>query len=217
MPTDLDQLRQFLLSEHHQTVCSDRLKAISSLVDDVVKFNVAGAFVEVGCYKGAMALWLRALLDDAGDDRQIHVYDSFSGLPEPGAMDSDHLSAGELTATPHDVLALHATWRAPSPVIHIGWFSDTLPTELPDQIALAYLDGDFYESIMKSLQHCIPRLAPGGVLIVDDYADLKANPKAWNGLPGVKRACDDFFGADGALEVIIGDDDLAFGVYRAPA
>lgn len=60
-------------------------------------------------------------------------------------------------------------------------------------------------------------MAPGGTLIVDDYADLEANPKAWNGLPGVKAACEDYFRAPSPLQVIAGAGDLAFGRYTAPA
>jgi O-methyltransferase len=84
-------------------------------------------------------------------------------------------------------------------------------------IAFGYLDGDFYESITESLRHCLPRMAPGGLLVIDDYADIEANPRAWNGLPGVKKACDDYFGPDSPIEPVISDSDLPMGIYRHPA
>jgi O-methyltransferase len=100
-------------------------------------------------------------------------------------------------------------------VIHPGWFADTLPGELPTEIAFAYLDGDYYDSIAVSLAAVVPRMAAGGVIVVDDYADLDANPQAWNGLTGVKQACEDYFGIPSPLEVIKGAGDLAFGRYLA--
>ena len=42
------------------------------------------------------------------------------------------------------------------------------------EIALLRLDTDWYESTRHELEHLYPRLAPGGVLIIDDYG-------AWQG------------------------------------
>ncbi|MGW0874209.1 TylF/MycF/NovP-related O-methyltransferase [Streptomyces sp. NPDC002740] len=106
---------------------------------------------------------------------------------------------------------------APRRRTHPGWFADTLPGRLPDQIAFAYLDGDYYDSIRTCLTACVPRMAPGGTLIVNDHADLEANPKAWNGLPGVMAAAEDYFRSASPLQVITGSGDLAFGRYTAPA
>ncbi|RWH84456.1 MAG: hypothetical protein EOQ86_01550 [Mesorhizobium sp.] len=36
-----------------------------------------------------------------------------------------------------------------------GWFEDTLPTQLQDEIAFANLDGDLYDSVKVSLELCI--------------------------------------------------------------
>ena len=47
----------------------------------------------------------------------------------------------------------------PLPVIHKGWFENTLPTELPAQIAFAHLDGDFYSSIAVSLRYVYPKMS----------------------------------------------------------
>jgi O-methyltransferase len=42
-----------------------------------------------------------------------------------------------------------------------------------------------------SLQHTYPRLPPGAVCVIDDYCDPSFSD--WNFLPGVKKACDEFF------------------------
>ncbi|MFG3225155.1 TylF/MycF/NovP-related O-methyltransferase [Kitasatospora sp. NPDC048194] len=212
-----DDLREWLLAEHAGTVCADRLNVITDELRRLVEQGIGGAIVELGCYRGAMALWMRCVLDSLGDSqREIHVFDSFAGMPAPGTKDSDHLAEGDLRSTPQDVLDTHARWNRTPPTIHPGWFEQTIPGELPSTIALAYLDGDFYDSTLTGLRACVPRLAPAGTLLLDDYADTAVNPKAWDGLPGVKRAADDFFGTPPPIEVLVGDGDLAFGRYLSP-
>ncbi|MFK0154290.1 TylF/MycF/NovP-related O-methyltransferase [Streptomyces sp. NPDC090493] len=213
----LGELHDWLLEHHGDTVDADRLPAIRTELEALAARHVPGAVVELGCYQGAMALWMRAVLDATGQRRrEVHVYDSFQGLPERGAKDPDLFEAGYLRAEPDQVLALHERWGRTPPAIHPGWFADTLPGRLPVQIAFAYLDGDYYDSIRTCLAACVPRMAPGGTLIVDDYADLEANPRAWNGLPGVKAACAEYFAAPSPLEVITGAGDLALGRYTTP-
>ena len=53
-----------------------------------------------------------------------------------------------------------------------------------EQIAFAFLDGDFYESIKDSIKLVAPKMSDGGVMVVHDYT----NPA----LPGVKRAVDEW-------------------------
>jgi hypothetical protein len=78
------------------------------------------------------------------------------------------------------------------PVVHKGWFKDTLPHDLPERICFAHLDGDLYDSILVSLEHVYPRLSKGAICLIDDYSDPAVNPQGWNQLPGVKQACDEF-------------------------
>jgi O-methyltransferase len=217
----LDGLRAGLLAEHTDTLDAARLDVIADELRRMSAESIRGDVVELGCYRGAMALWMRAVLDDAGDrTRTIRVYDSFQGLPAPGDHDDPTTLAGvDLSAAPVDVRRLHTRWGRRCPEIFAGWFADTLPVRMPKSIAFAYLDGDYYSSIMVSLEHVVPRLAPGASLIVDDYADTIANPAAWNGLPGVKAACDDYFGSPGSLAVLFGPtgSDLAFGRHTRAA
>ncbi|MFJ7904022.1 TylF/MycF/NovP-related O-methyltransferase [Streptomyces sp. NPDC096198] len=217
MDPTLKDLHAWLLREHSGTVCADRLRVIADELASLTARGLPGAVVELGSYKGAMALWIRGVLDSLGEQaREIHVYDSFQGMPAPGAEDSDHLAAGELLSSPDDVRATHATWGKPAPVIRPGWFEETLLKALPDEITFAYLDGDFFASTLTGLTHCVPRLVPTGVLLVDDYADTATNPRAWDGLPGVKRACDAYFGTPSPVTAVVGEGDLAYGRYEKP-
>jgi len=61
----------------------------------------------------------------------------------------------------------------PSDHVHFvrGKVEVTLPlVQLPDQIALLRLDTDWYESTKAELDYMWERVAPGGVVIIDDWA-----------------------------------------------
>jgi O-methyltransferase len=64
-----------------------------------------------------------------------------------------------------------------------GPVEQTLPEHAPERLALLRLDTDWYESTRHELEHLYPRLADGGVLIVDDYGH-------WE---GARRAVDEYF------------------------
>ena len=61
---------------------------------------------------------------------------------------------------------------------------DLTDADLPPEICFAYLDGDYYDSIVDSFRLCQNKLTPGAVVVVDDYT----NPQ----LPGVAIAVDEW-------------------------
>jgi hypothetical protein len=65
-----------------------------------------------------------------------------------------------------------------------GRFEDTLVVDRP--VAVAHVDGDWYQSTMTCLERIVPRLSMGGRMVVDDYA-------AWS---GCRRAVDEYFTQD---------------------
>jgi len=215
-PDGLTEISSWLLREHGETVDADRLRYVRRELERIVRERVPGAVVELGCFRGAMTLWIRSVLDALGAHPALHVYDSFRGLPDSTEEDEIVLPTGAMTASQDELLTTLTAWRKPSPQLHPGWFEDTLPTELPGEIAFAYLDGDLYSSTMVSLAECVPRLAPGGAIILDDYADPQANPRAVVKMAGVKLACDEYFGLPSPVEVLVGEGDLAYGRYVRP-
>jgi hypothetical protein len=66
-----------------------------------------------------------------------------------------------------------------------GLVEETIPAQARGAIALLRLDTDWYESTRHELEHLYPRLAPHGVLIIDDYGH-------WQ---GARRAVDEYLGA----------------------
>lgn len=155
-------------------------------------FGIEGDVVELGCHEGITSLLLRMTMNEASTDKTLYVYDSFEGLPQPNAQDGKRFKKGQLASSQEALEANFRRLKLAPPVICKGWFAETLPTQLPNKICFAHLDGDLYESILDSLKHVYPKMAPGGVILIDDYFDpkiLNVNPI----LPGVKKACDEFF------------------------
>lgn len=150
-------LREAQLGERPRTVNRGRMPVVERELSRVVATGVPGAVVEFGCFRGGMTAWMRAVLEGQGcSDRVIHTYDAFQGLPEAGAHDGDHLAAGEFAACATEVRSLHETWGLPQPVIHEGWFNQTLPHHLPERIAFGYLDAGRYASHLSACLRTAP-------------------------------------------------------------
>ena len=151
-------------------------KSVDKLVDKVGKSG--GEKVEKGSGgRGA-----------EGGVKKLWIYDSFEGLPEKSDCDESVLGVdfkgGELFVTKREVKERFLRAGLPVPVIKKGWFAELTEADLPERIAFAFLDGDFYESIRDSLRLVTGRMVDGGILVVHDYT----NPA----LPGVKRAVDEW-------------------------
>jgi O-methyltransferase len=167
---------------------SDEIKTICATLRAIIEKGVEGDVVEFGCYEGGSAVAMQELLKIYDYPKQLWLYDSFAGLPEKTAEDESVRGAqfqrGELKASKarlqrnfikRDVRLAHVV---------AGWFFELDPEDLPDQIAFAFLDGDYYESIMDSLKLIWPKLTAGSVVLIDDYQNAA--------LPGVKKAIDEW-------------------------
>ena len=175
-----------LLAKHplvSDQVNREQLRVILGELEQLLD-TTEGAVVEFGCYIGTTSLFIRRLLDAHSDSRPFHVYDSFAGLPAKTAQDQsragDQFQAGELAVSKKQFMQQFQKAGLRAPFTHKGWFSDLTPADVPDPIAFAFLDGDFYESIRDSLRLVLPHMQAGGVVIVDDYAR--------EALPGAARA-----------------------------
>ncbi len=148
--------------------------------------EVGGDFVELGCYKGDTSLLLSDILQ--GSDKKLWIYDSFEGLPEKSEADAsvvgENFKGGELFVTKREVKERFLRAGLPLPIIKKAWFKDLGEADLPEEIAFAFLDGDFYESIRDSLKLVEEKMMKDGVMVVHDYN----NPE----LPGVAKAVDEW-------------------------
>ena len=156
------------------------LRELASVLDK----NIPGDIVELGCYEGTAALFFQRLLNEYSSDKMLHVYDSFAGLPPKAEQDrsgvGEQFREGELLASKSNLIKNFKHAGLKVPFIHKAWFSDLQASDLPDEIVFAFLDGDFYDSILDSLKLVWPKLTDGAVVLVDDYQT--------EALPGVRKA-----------------------------
>lgn len=186
-------------------VNKDQLAVILSELEKTLP-QLDGAVVEFGCYIGTTSLFIRRLLDAYQDAREFHVYDSFEGLPPKVAQDEsragDQFQAGELAVSKKQFMREFQKASLRPPAVHKNWFSSLTPADVPEPIAFAFLDGDFYESIHDSLKLVLPKLHRGGCIVIDDYAR--------EALPGAARAVNELLPAD-AIRV-----QHRLGIWRKP-
>jgi O-methyltransferase len=180
----------------------ERVFALCDAVRYVAAAGIEGAVVECGVWRGGSSMAAALMLRELGAaDRDLCLFDTFEGMSAP--TEHDRRAGGPAAA---DLLAASGkdakVW-AYSPLDEVranlqstgypvgrirfvqGKVEDTIPEHAPDKIAILRLDTDWYESTRHELEHLFPRLAVGGVLIIDDYG-------AWE---GARRAVDEFVDA----------------------
>ena len=182
------------------------LKETEYIIDSATSaLEIEGDFVELGCYRGDTSLCLAEVVENfnknlqnisvepvenSGENlaRKLWIYDSFEGLPEKNREDESVLGkefvSGALEVTKREVKERFLKAGLKVPIIKKAWFNELTSDDMPEKIAFAFLDGDFYESIRDSLNLVTPLMTSGGVILVHDYN----NPA----LPGVKKAVDEW-------------------------
>jgi O-methyltransferase len=163
------------------TLLSDDRLAILFQLANMAR-HIPGAIAEVGVYRGGTALLMARALAGAG--KPLHLFDTFSGIPETDT-DLDHHCPGDFNDT-----SLEKVRRLLDPFpgthIHPGRFPETVPDTLRDQcFALVHVDVDVYGSALDCCAFFASRLSPGGMLLLDDYG--------FESCPGIRRAVDEFF------------------------
>lgn len=160
------------------------LNIILRELEKTISHDINGDVVEFGCYVGTTSVPIGQRL--MSTNKKLYVYDSFAGLPEKTNEDQSPVGtqfvAGELFASKKQLIKNFAQAHVPLPVITKGWFSELTPDQVPSEISFAYLDGDYYHSVLDPLKLIWPKLSVGAVILVDDYAN--------EALPGAAKAVD---------------------------
>jgi hypothetical protein len=189
----------------------ERIVGLRDAVRYVVAAGIPGAIVECGVWRGgSMQVVARTLASLGVVDRDLYLFDTFEAMPEPSERDVDawgHRALddwrlvqerGETAADPafwykpfHEVETRLYGCGYPSDRFHFvkGLVEDTVPEQAPGEIALLRLDTDYYESTKHELEHLVPRVAPGGVVIIDDYGHFR----------GARDAVDEYLSATGLV------------------
>jgi asparagine synthase (glutamine-hydrolysing) len=192
----IDQVRDEKL-----TYLSEKnLEALAVMVAEADRAGRPGLVIEAGTALGGSAIVMAAA---KSPERKMLVYDVFGMIPEPSGRDgadvhkryekivsgeSKGVGGGEYYGYRDDLYTevTESFARLGVPVgengvdLVKGLFQDTI--HLDEPVALAHLDGDWYESTMVCLERIAPLLVPGGRIVLDDYW-------AWS---GCRAAVDDY-------------------------
>jgi O-methyltransferase len=180
------RLERVVNGSRDMTTVEQRFSLVQALAA-VVESRVPGDIVECGCFEGKTTALLTRMLGEWGEPRPVHVFDSFGSTYFLGEASVEEALRQNF-----------AQVNLPLPVIHRGLFQETIPEQLPEQIAFVHLDCGGYENPaihQRSLEHCLshlyPRLSPGGICVLMDYND-GTFVEIDDALPGVRRALDNF-------------------------
>lgn len=164
----------------------DLVRRIESVEGDIVECGI-------GWGRSLYALCLSTLLLDL--EKKVYGFDSFQGFPEPTIKDASDIhipKKGHYKTGQESVVnflkksGLPGDFLENNLVIVEGFFNESLKKYNGNQVALLHIDADLYQSYMDCLSYFYPKVAPGGIIALDEYHERKK-------YPGAKKAVDEFF------------------------
>ena len=146
--------------------------------------DVAGACLEVDCYKGGTAKLISETILRHEMRSAFHTFDTFDGMPDALAEDE----AGFLNVFADNSLTdvQRLLSNNPHSFVHQGVFPDCASDDVRGlTFRFAHIDVDIERSVFECCDFVYPRLATGGVMVFDDYGDPYR--------PGAARAVEKYF------------------------
>lgn len=114
-----------------------------------------GTALEFGVHTGRT---LRRIVEGMPAGSRVVGFDSFDGLPE---FWRDGFGPGTFRTKPPVV---------PGAELVVGLFDATLPAwPVPGDVVLVHVDCDLYSSTRTVLEHIGPHLAPGALIVFDEF------------------------------------------------
>lgn len=181
----------------------EALQDLYEAVKYIESSRVPGKIIEAGCALGGSAIVICSAKKRA---RPFEVYDVFGMIPPPSESDgkdvqerykviasgeSSGIGGDEYYGYQEDLLekvrktlkGYGFTQDTHKVQLIQGLYEDKLIVAPGDEVALAHIDCDWYDSVMVCLERIVPQLSVGGLLVIDDY-------HSWS---GCKKAVDEYF------------------------
>jgi O-methyltransferase len=136
--------------------------------------ELEGAVVEVGCYLGGTAAIAYQLLRRTGNRKRYVCVDTFGGFVEA------HFARDVELGTPEHcrrhfaensvelVRRLLRSYGCEEIELVQADVTRLAPERLPERIAVSLVDVDLEVPVYEALCRIVPRLSPGGIVLVDD-------------------------------------------------
>ncbi len=140
--------------------------------------KIKGDIAEVGVFQGGSA---KLICEAGGDLKEIHLFDTFEGLPYVTEKDSPKFFIGKYAAQFEVVKVYLKNYRNIS--LYKGIFPETAEKIKSKKFSFVHLDVDVYQSTLDCLEFFYKRMVKGGIILSHDYiSDM-----------GVKKSFDEFF------------------------
>ncbi len=148
--------------------------------------HLEGDFAECGVYKGGTAnLISKILKNNSNQKKQLHLFDTFSGMPKTANEDKSHHKEGDYNDTSVDSVKKYLKDYS-FVEFHPGLIPETFEAVTNKKFAFVHIDVDIYRSIKDCCEFFYERMIKGGIMIFDDYGFQGYELAA-------KKAVDDFF------------------------
>jgi hypothetical protein len=173
-----DEIRPKLLGRLLGTPPSEAYFIIEALEKSK---TINGDICEFGVAQGSTSALIANEIKK--QDKKLHLFDSFEGLPRPSSKDQlkvDIFSLGNIkaytgTMSCSETMVISRLKELSFPenryIIHKGFIEELIQKDkkMPEKVSFAYVDFDFYEPIMIALNFLDKVTASGAIIIVDDY------------------------------------------------
>ena len=146
---------------NHSLLSPERLYVLWQFARYANALHHEGDYAEVGVWRGGGSY----LIASVCYPRTVHVFDTFTGLPE---ADADRIAKGAFADTSVEVVRRYLELLGTC-VVYPGLFPGTAQPIAHRQFCLVHLDVDLYSSTRDGLIFFYERMVPGGVIVVDDY------------------------------------------------
>jgi predicted O-methyltransferase YrrM len=150
--------------------------------------RLKGDMAECGVYQGGSAQLMAATLHRCGaKDTQLHLFDTFCGVPDIAEGNRDGVVPGDCGQTSVESVKARLASYEQFVHLHPGFIPDTFTrVEHVSQFSLVNIDVDLYPTTLACCEWFWPRMSPGGIMIFNDYGFFPYRHST-------RRAADEFF------------------------
>ena len=159
---------------------SDALKKVERTYRDKVRFysiwfyiqqlkknNVAGAFAELGVYKGETAFFIHQM----DVSRKLLLFDTFEGfntkdLAKEQSKGAKYSSSNFSDTSLAEVKTLFSIESKLE--FYAGYFPESAANVKEEQFAFVHIDADLYLPTKAALEYFYPKLSAGGIILIHD-------------------------------------------------
>ena len=136
--------------------------------------NMEGDIVEVGVWRGGLALYIQFLLIQYNINKQLYLYDTYSGfIKDDNNVNNVERRIRDYNVEPHLQFVKNRFRNNNLMKSNLKFIKGDIAITgtiiYPEKISLIYIDVDFYEPTYNTLKLLYPRVVSGGYIFIDDY------------------------------------------------